>query len=272
MRPSLITALSTGATTVLLLPLMPGAAWATPVANDVAASATTISTLPSTVTQDTTGATTDDLDAALNAECGAPFTNASVWFRYTDPDGGAVMVDTSASSYSAGVMVTQGDPSAGNLVGCGPQSVAFETTPAQTYYIVAFSDTEQVGGQLKIVFDEAKPAHARIAIDPTVSARKDGTARVTGTYACSGAHGADSTVDGTLTQRVGRFKITGVFSFAPLVCDGAQHRWSATAVSDTGLFRGGKGTVAATITACGALDCASTEAKRPVRLTPARNR
>lgn len=144
--------------------------------------------------QDTIGATTDDLDATLNAGCGAPATNASVWFSYTDPDGGGVLVDMSASSYSGGFIVTEGDPSLGNLVGCGPTTVVFSTEPGKTYYIVALSDTATNGGQLTVLFDEAPPApEATITVDPRGTAYKDGSARLTGTYSCTNAKTSTAT-------------------------------------------------------------------------------
>ena len=51
---------------------------------------------------DTTEATTDADDAQLNASCGAPATDASVWYSFTGSDAG-VVVDVSQSDYSAGV-------------------------------------------------------------------------------------------------------------------------------------------------------------------------
>ena len=48
--------------------------------NDTVAGATPISALPFTATLDTTQATTDATDASLNANCGAPATEASVWY------------------------------------------------------------------------------------------------------------------------------------------------------------------------------------------------
>src|SRR5690348_429183 len=74
------------------------------VANDKAAHATAIGSLPFSATEITTSATTDATDAALNAGCGAPATNASVWFVYTPPTDGAVIIDVSNSSYSAGII------------------------------------------------------------------------------------------------------------------------------------------------------------------------
>ncbi len=237
-----------------------------PAPNDTPTTATVVTALPSTITQDTTGATTDALDASLNANCGAPLTNASVWFAYTDPDGGGVVADMSASSYTGGFIVTEGGPAAGNLVACGPMTVGFTTSPGQTYYVMAFSDTATNGGQLEVTFDEAPPApEATITVNPQATAFKDGSAKLTGTYSCSNAD-EFSDVDGTLTQQVGRVKITGDFFVSPLQCDGAVHTWEAIATSQNGLFRGGKGATVAFTFACGALDCALGFTEQTVKL------
>jgi hypothetical protein len=259
--------LTATAAALLLVPALATSASAAPAPNDTAGAATVVTSLPSTITQDTTGATTDALDAALNANCGAPSTNASVWFSYTDPDGGGVLVDMSQSSYSGGFMVTRGDPAAGDLVACGPTTVGFGTEPGQTYYVVAFSDTATNGGRLTVTFDEAPPPpEATVTVDPQATAYKDGSARLTGTYSCTNADDFASDVDGTLTQRVGRVKITGSFFVNPLQCDGATHPWEAIAYSENGLFRGGKGATVAFAWACGAFECAIGYAEQPVKL------
>ncbi len=256
------------AVALLMLPAVAGVAQAAPPANDTAAGATAVTALPTTITQDTTEATTDALDAALNASCGAPFTNNSVWFAYTDPDGGGVLADMSASSYTGGFMVTEGDPSLGNLVACGPTTVGFNTSPGQTYYVVAFSDTATDGGTLEVTFDQAPPSpEATVTVDPKGVAYKDGSARLTGTYSCLNADEFSSDVDGTLTQRVGRMKITGWFFVNPLTCDGAVHPWEAVVTSDNGLFRGGKSASVAFTWACGVFECAVGYAEQTVQLS-----
>src|SRR6478672_4019586 len=68
--PRLLVALAAAA---LLAPLGATTASAAPT-NDTVAGATAITSLPKTVTQDTRTATTDTVDAGLNAICGAPAT------------------------------------------------------------------------------------------------------------------------------------------------------------------------------------------------------
>lgn len=256
---------------LLFVPVLAPVASAAPPSNDTVAGATVVTALPTTIVQDTSEATTDALDAALNAGCGAPFTNASVWFSYTDPDGGGVVADMSASSYSGGFMVTEGDPAAGNLVACGPTAVGFATSPAQTYYIVAFSDTPAIGGQLEVTFDIAPPPpEVTVSVDATGTVYRDGTALVRGTYSCTGAIGDFSAIEGTLTQRVGRFKVSGYFFLAPLECDGTSSPWEAVVVSDNGLYRGGKAATVAFAFACGNFECSLGYAERTVQLSGSR--
>lgn len=256
---------------LILVPALATAASAAPAPNDTAATATVVSALPSTFEQDTTGATTDATDAALNEQCGAPFTNASVWFRYTATADGGVIADMSASSYSGGFIVTEGDPAAGNLLACGPYTVGFATTAGQTYYVLAFSDTAANGGDLVVTFDNAPPPpEVTVTVNPRGVANKDGSATLSGTYSCSNADDFFSDIEGTLTQQVGRVKINGFFFVSPIQCDGATHTWSGTAFSDNGVFKGGKGASVTFAFACGALECAVGYVEQTVQLSGAR--
>src|SRR5262245_58555541 len=110
--------------------------------NDTFATATVVAIGFSEVL-DTTEATTDGDDAQLNASCGAPATDASVWYALDGTDT-TVVVDVSQSNYSAGVLVGVG--SQGNLqtVACGPGAVAFFAAAGTTYYVLAIDD--QLGG------------------------------------------------------------------------------------------------------------------------------
>jgi hypothetical protein len=252
---------------VAVVPALSGAAYAAVPSNDTPAGATAIGSLPTTISEDTTAATTDATDSALNADCGAPATNASVWFKYTDPTGAGFVATMGNSDYTGGFMVTEGDPSQGNLVACGPTTVGVRTTAGQTYYVVAFSDTAVNGGHLQVTFDQAPPMpELSVTANPKGVAYKDGSAQVSGTYTCTNADGSNSEIDGTLTQRVGRVKILGYFTVYPLQCDGASHAWSALVTSDNGLFRGGKAASVSFGYACGALDCAEGYAEQTVQL------
>lgn len=92
-----------------LVPLTASAASAAPPSNDHPPGAVALS-LGDDVTEDTSQATTGTLDAKVNAFCGAPFTNASVWYTYSAGADGSVIFDMSASDYSGGFMIFVGGP------------------------------------------------------------------------------------------------------------------------------------------------------------------
>ena len=257
-------------TAALLVPVGATAAMAAPPGNDIPSGATVISAVPTTITQSTTEATTDAVDSALNTQCGAPATNGSVWFTYTDATGEGLFVDVGASDYSAGVMIVEGDPTAGGfVVACGPGSTAVRGAAGTTYYVMAFSDTSGVtGGNLVATFDSLGPAPvSSLTVDPRATAYKDGSLRLTGTYSCSNANGFFSDIEGTVVQQVGRVKINGFFFVSPLECDGAVHPWEAFAFSDNGLFAGGKAANVSVIFACGDFDCGVTFVEQKVQVS-----
>jgi len=252
----------------VLLPLTASAALAAPPSNDTAAGATTVGALPTTISQDTTEATTDAVDSALNDVCGAPATNASVWFSYTDVTGNGFLADMTASDYSGGFLVTAGDPSEGNLVACGPGQVGVRGEPGTKYYVAAFSDSTTPGGNLSVTFDALPPAPtASLTVNPKGVAYKDGTARISGTYSCTNADGYNSDIEGQLTQTVGRTKINGYFFAYPLECDGSTHTWEAFVFSDNGLFAGGKAANFSLAFACGLAECTVAEASGKIQLS-----
>ncbi|RKT76992.1 hypothetical protein DFJ68_0399 [Terracoccus luteus] len=257
------------ATAALLVPATAAVAAAAP-ANDTAGGARALAALPKTVTQNTTTATTDALDAELNAQCGAPATNGSVWFRVVDKTGAGLLVDTTASDYSAGIMIVAGDPSdGGQLVACGPGLSATRGEPGTTYWVMAFSDTPSVtGGTLKATFSEAPPAPtAALTVNRNAVATRDGSLRLKGTYSCTNADGYQSDIEGLVQQRAGRLKINGFFFVNPIVCDGKTRKWNALATSDNGYFDAGKATTASIIFACGALECAAEPVERTLVVT-----
>jgi hypothetical protein len=141
---------------VATLLLSVSTALAAPPLNDTFPNATPVTAGFSEVL-DTTEATTDSDDAQLNASCGAPATDASVWYAFTAVSDTTVVVDVSQSNYSAGVLVGVG--SQGNLqtVACGPATVAFFAAAGTTYYVLAIDDQFDGGGNgglLSISFNE----------------------------------------------------------------------------------------------------------------------
>lgn len=207
--------------------------------NDTFASAKVVA-LDFSETLDTTQATTDSDDAQVNQTCGAPATDASVWYAI-DGDGGGVKIDVGASTYSAGVIVATG--TAGNLttLTCGPSFAVFKTEAGTRYYVLAFDDQGDGsgnGGALDIQIQHAFVPDVDFSMnrygtfDP-----RSGTATVSGSYTCSAGAEFDIFVDAS--QKVGRASVTGSGFFEGL-CDDASHPWTAVVTPDNGKFAGGK--------------------------------
>lgn len=213
-------------------------------------------------TLDTTQATTDSDDSQLNASCGAPATDASVWYVLQGSDQG-VVIDVSQSNYSAGVLVGVG--SQGNLqtVACGPRSVGFFAAAGTTYYVLAIDDQNDGGGNggsLSISFNAAPPPPT---LDITVNRygtvdAHTGIATISGTYTCTNGDAIDAFVEAS--QKVGKGRNATIFGsgefFTTGTCDGVPHAWSAAVVPQSGKFAGGKSMTVTFSVACGSFDCA----------------
>lgn len=232
---------------------MAGPVLAAPPSNDTFAGRTSVGALPFVTSVDTTEATTDADDQEWNAQCGAPSTDASVWFELSLVDDAIILIDSAGSDYSAGITVVTGSPGTLTTITCGPGSVAFEAFGGETYQVVVFDDQEDGsgnGGTLALSIDLAPPP-------PTVDVTVDSAARfsnatnsvtLTGTVTCEGA--ADfAFIDITLEQRAGRAIIRG-FGGAEFTCDGTTQAWSSEVFGDNGLFKGGKATASVFATAC----------------------
>lgn len=226
------------------------------------------------ITLDTTEATTTPADVALDADCGAPQTKASVWYTYTATADGGVVLDMTASDYSGGFLVFQGTPSAGSLVACGPGVVGLGTSAGTTYTVMVIDDDEDGnaanGGNLVLDVNAAPPPPtASVTVDPKAKVDKSGTAWLTGSYTCTNSDFVE--LDGELHQNVGRFTVNGYGGFFDEgTCDGASHSFSMSISGENGKFAGGK---AASITftyACGVFDCADGYAEQKIQLTKGR--
>jgi hypothetical protein len=247
-----------------LVPLVAGPASAAPPANDEAGGAIAIN-FGDTANQDTTEATTNAGDQALNENCGAPFTNASVWYTFTPTADQLVLIDTSQSSYEAGLMVFRGTPTVDSLRSCGPVALGLNAKAGRTYTIMVFSDTEENGGSLALSVTKAPPApRVHVSIAKRGVAFHGGAARIHGSYRC--AHAEDfGFVDALLKQRAGRLKITGEAGVG-VRCNGKRHHWTAKVVSPVGTYARGKAVAKVKIFACGLLQCRSAKAERDVHL------
>lgn len=252
----------------LLLWLMSGAALAAPPSNDTFSGATPAS-IGFNEILDTLQATTDNADAQLNATCGAPATDASVWYAIQGSDQN-VVVDVSGSNYTAGVLIGVG--SQGNLqtVACGPRTVTFFAAAGTTYYVLAIDDQLDGGGNggsLSISFTEIPPPpKVDLNVDRfgTVDTRT-GVATISGTYTCSNGDFISTSVNAS--QNVGRFTIFGFGSFFDSgTCDGTPHFWSANVFPQNGKFAGGKSLTTTFTFACGPFQCSSGFGEQIVQL------
>src|SRR5919106_5531136 len=196
--------LVTGLAAGMLMFVQTSTAVTAPPSNDTFGGATVVS-LGFSEQLDTTEATTDADDAQLNATCGAPATDASVWYAFTAAADGGVVIDVSQSDYSAGVLVGIGTQGNLDTVACGPGTVGFFAAAGTTYYVLAIDDQFDGGGNggtLRISFNEAPPPPTvDIVVDPvgTVDPRT-GVAELTGTYTCTNADFID--VFGDVSQAV----------------------------------------------------------------------
>lgn len=267
-----LAALASTATLVGAAALPTVAHAATPAPNDTWQDAVTIDALPAgDFVFDTSAATTDATDALVNTTCGAPFTNASVWFKYTDTTGAGIQADLSGSDYSGGFIITAGEPtSAESLVACGPTVTAAKGQPGTTYYIAAFSDSEVNGGELTARFTAAPAAPTTsLTVNPRGTADKDGAAVIGGSYSCTDGDLVNG-ITGELVQRVGRTKITGTFDIYPVTCDGTTRTWEALVESNNGLFAGGKAANLSIAYACNMMwECAESSVDATIQLSRA---
>jgi hypothetical protein len=233
-------------------------ALAAPPSNDTYAGRTVIGTLPFSESLDTAEATTDADDAELNADCGAPSTDASVWYELTPTSDLTVLVDVSGSDYPAGVLVGTGSPGSFSIVACGPGGAAFGALSGETYAILVIDDQSDGagnGGTLTITVDEAPPPPT---IDITVNSTgtfnaTTGSATISGTVVCS-SDAEFAFVDVELRQQVGRFVVTG-FGSTEVFCDGTSQSWSVEVFGQSGLFKGGRAVAVTFGLACGIFEC-----------------
>jgi hypothetical protein len=216
------------------------------------------------VEQDTSEATTDTQDADLNANCGAPATNASVWYQYSPDVDRMVVLDQTASDYTGGMLVFAGTPTADSLVTCGPGVVALRAEAGTTYNIMVISDTEVNGGSLVLSLEEAPPPpRVHVSVAKRGLAFRGGAARLHGTYSCK--NGEFAAVFASLRQRAGRLKIRADFG-KEIRCDAGRHHWSARLVSPVGTYARGHAFVKVRITACGVFACRNARTKRHIHL------
>jgi len=251
-----------------------GLGLATPVlaaapSNDTYVDRVVIGSLPFSDSVDTSEATTDADDLEADANCGAPATDASVWYEFVAPADGQFLVDVSASDYAAGVIVVSGSPGGFALERCGPGSLGFLATTGVTYAILVFDfDGIGNGGTLDIKVEAAPPPPViELAVGPTGSFdSRTGSATIRGTVTCTGGDEfGKNGIDVQLSQTVGRLKITAQAG-TEFACDGTTRPWELELSSTNGKFAGGKAAVIAHAVACNDFGCDEASVERVVTL------
>jgi hypothetical protein len=224
-------------------------------ANDKIGHAAVVPALPFRATLDTTGATTDAIDAQANQTCGAPATGNSVWYKFTPgPNDANIFVDASLSDYSTGVAIEKGTPGALTTVACGPFFVTAKLTPGTTYYIVIVDFAGGGGGTLRLNIGDAPNVAFGVHEHSSIDAH--GVVHLEGAYTCTGARSLD--VYGTLIEIVGERVPTGRFDTmgvpAP-TCDGKLHSWAGLVLPTTGSFGDGRAAAFLHASVCGDIVC-----------------
>ena len=250
--------------------------------NDTKAGAVVIpNSLPYNYTQSTTEATVDSGESAASSYClgvGAPAFEHAVWFKATIPAGltQAIRVDVSASDYGAGIAVLLDNGGTLSAIDCVPGAYVTPGAPAAgTYYLVVFGDgtTATTSGNLDLAIDFLPPPpDISVTVNPTGTATKEGGAWLSGTVTCvgNGPNAAVFSVDGSITQTVGRLIISSYFSSGQSIpCDGETYPWQAYAPPTNGKFSGGKSITVSTAFGCNDAGCNAGYAEATVRLNRA---
>jgi len=217
---------------------------------------------------DTREATTDGDDDQLDV-CGF-ITDASVWYAFTTDTDREVFIDTSGSDYSAGILVGVGSQGSLEAIACGDRAVFFFANSETTYYVLAFDDQFDAGGNggnLRISFnDPPPPPTLEITVNPSGKFNgKTGIAVVSGTYTCK--NGDFINVFGDARQNVGRLSILGFFSvFDSGTCDGEPHSWSSDVFPQNGKFAGGNMMTRSFAFSCNQFTCGEAFVEQLVKL------
>jgi hypothetical protein len=235
--------------------------------NDTYATRHVITALPFSDSLDTSEATTDALDAEANS-CGAPFTDASVWYALVPDADAQILIESQGSDYAVGIIVLTGSPGSFTLQACGPTGVTVGASAGVTLTILVFDyDGEGNGGNLELTASLLPPPPVvDLTVNPGGSFNsRTGLATIRGTVTCIGGfEDGKNIISVQVTQTVGRFKFSGE-GWTVFACDGTAHAWAVEVGAANGKFGGGKATVHASAFAC-AYDCGEDTVERTVTL------
>jgi hypothetical protein len=207
---------------------------AAPPPNDSIASATTVSTIPSTFVQDTRRATA----AAGDGECVA---GRSIWYRYRPASTGRARVVTAGSDYDTLVAVFRGPRSQRTLVACNDDAIDLASATrvrfvaGQTYWIAvsACCNRRAPGGQSVLTLYRKRAAGVSVTVDGVESGGVSGRLFVSGTIRCNTP--SLGLVDILATQRVGGGGVARGSAFTGANgCTDATTAWRTPLDSDTG--------------------------------------
>jgi hypothetical protein len=256
---------------------------AAPPGNDDIGSPTIVGPLPYTDgPYDTTEATTGATDPGF---CFAPEIGpdtSTVWYSFTPSTAGFYGADTFGSDYDTTLYVGTPDGSGGmTVIDCNDDAgedlqsaVRWEASAATTYLLMVGTCcgegvVGEAGGGGTLVFhvDVASPPPTiDVTVDRVGHFNPDGSATITGTVTCSGDDVEFAFIDLELTQRVGRFSISGFGSAEDFVCDGTTQLWSAEVRGFNGQFKGGRAVAFTFAEVCDAEGCVDEFAETMVRL------
>jgi len=196
--------------------------------NDTIGGATSIASLPFRDVVGTFLATTDASDDQVRASCGVPSTNHSVWYVFTaGPSNTSVLLDTTASSFNAGIIIAIGSPGALTAVACGDGIVSVPTTPGTTYYALVHAGFGACGRLDLTVSPTPPPPTFDLRFGENGTVDRLGVARLAGTYRCTTADFAALSGRAVQGKRAGTIVVDGGFT-----CDGDRHLFTATATAE----------------------------------------
>jgi hypothetical protein len=120
-----------------------------PAANDLCDAPTVITTVPFNDLVDTRAATTSASDPLQSCSYGVPAQNSrSVWYRYTPPYEGKVVVSTERTNYETVLSAYTGSCTGRREVACGSDAISFLVTGGRPVFLEATQFGNLSGGSL----------------------------------------------------------------------------------------------------------------------------